>query len=98
MTLGITGRSGCGKSTVTAVFAARGIPLADADRLSREILLPGSPLLPQLAERFGYIVLILKLIGVNLVLVLLTVIEHKSRNFTWRNKIIRIFAANIYNI
>ena len=41
MTLGITGRSGCGKSTVTAVFAARGIPLADADQLSREILLPG---------------------------------------------------------
>ena len=53
MTLGITGRSGCGKSTVTAVFAARGIPLADADQLSREILLPGSPLLPRLAERFG---------------------------------------------
>ena len=50
MTLGITGRSGCGKSTVTAVFAARGIPLADADQLSREILLPGSPLLPQLAD------------------------------------------------
>ena len=53
MTLGITGRSGCGKSTVTAVFAARDIPLADADQLSREILLPGSPLLPQMAERFG---------------------------------------------
>ena len=49
MTLGITGRSGCGKSTVTAVFAARDIPLADADQLSREIQLPGSPLLPQLA-------------------------------------------------
>ena len=41
ITLGITGRSGCGKSTVTAVFAAHGVPLADADRLSREILLPG---------------------------------------------------------
>ena len=53
MTLGITGRSGCGKSTVTAVFAARGIPLAASDQLSRGILLPGSPLLPQLAERFG---------------------------------------------
>ena len=53
MTLGITGRSGCGKSTVTAVFAARGVPLADADQLSREILLPDSPLLPKLAERFG---------------------------------------------
>ena len=51
--LGITGRSGCGKSTVTAVFAAHGVPLADADRISREILLPGSPLLPKLAEAFG---------------------------------------------
>ena len=51
MTLGITGRSGCGKSTITAVFAARNIPLADADQLSREILLPGSSLLPQLAEQ-----------------------------------------------
>ena len=53
ITLGITGRSGCGKSTVTSTFAARGIPLADADQISREILLPGSPLLPKLAERFG---------------------------------------------
>ena len=40
--LGITGRSGCGKSTVTAVFSAHGVPLADADQISREILLPGS--------------------------------------------------------
>ena len=47
--LGITGRSGCGKSTVTAVFSAHGVPLADADQISREILLPGSPLLPKLA-------------------------------------------------
>lgn len=53
ITLGITGRSGCGKSTVTSVFSAHGVPLADADQLSREILLPGSPLLPRLAERFG---------------------------------------------
>ena len=53
ITLGITGRSGCGKSTVTAEFAAHGVPLADADQISREILLPGSPLLPQLAQRFG---------------------------------------------
>ena len=53
ITLGITGRSGCGKSTVTAVFAGHGVPLADADQISREILLSGSPLLPALAERFG---------------------------------------------
>ena len=58
ITLGITGRSGCGKSTVTAVFAAHGVPLADADQISREILLPGSPLLPALAERFGGDILI----------------------------------------
>ena len=48
ITLGITGRSGCGKSTVTSIFAAHGVPLADADQMSREILLPGSPLLPRL--------------------------------------------------
>lgn len=53
ITLGITGRSGCGKSTVTAVFAAKGVPVADADAISREILAPGSPLLQKLAARFG---------------------------------------------
>lgn len=53
ITLGITGRSGCGKSTVTSFFSSKGVPLVDADQCSREMLLPGSPLLPQLAERFG---------------------------------------------
>lgn len=53
ITLGITGRSGCGKSTVTAIFSSKGVPLVDADQCSREMLLPGSPLLPQLAARFG---------------------------------------------
>ena len=53
ITLGITGRSGCGKSTVTACFREKGIPITDADQLSREILLPGSPVLNRLAERFG---------------------------------------------
>ena len=38
---------------MTAVFAAHGVPLVDADQISREILLPGSPLLPVLAQRFG---------------------------------------------
>ena len=53
ITLGITGRSGCGKSTVTSIFSSKGVPLVDADQCSREMLLPGSPLLPQLAARFG---------------------------------------------
>ena len=38
ITLGITGRSGCGKSTVTAVFAAHGVPLVDADQIFCPVL------------------------------------------------------------
>ena len=54
MTLaGITGRSGCGKSTVTAWFRHQGIPTLDADRVAREVLLPGSACLAALASRFG---------------------------------------------
>ncbi|OUP28225.1 dephospho-CoA kinase [Faecalibacterium sp. An192] len=53
MTVAITGRSGCGKSTVTECFVSRGIPTVDADQLSRQILQPGSPVLEKLAERFG---------------------------------------------
>ncbi len=53
ITVGITGRSGCGKSTVTALFREKGVPCVDADQISREILLPGSPVLPVLAKRFG---------------------------------------------
>lgn len=53
ITLGITGRSGCGKSTVTELFLARGIPGVDGDQVSREILQPGSPCLERLARRFG---------------------------------------------
>ena len=53
MTVGITGRSGCGKSTVTACFAAHGVPVADADQISRQVLQPGSPVLAELAARFG---------------------------------------------
>lgn len=51
--LGITGRSGCGKSTATSEFALRNVPVADGDQISREVLLPGSPCLEQLAQRFG---------------------------------------------
>lgn len=53
ITIGITGRSGCGKSTVTGIFKAHQVPFFDGDQASRELLLPGSPCLPLLAERFG---------------------------------------------
>jgi dephospho-CoA kinase len=51
--VGITGRSGCGKSTVTALFVEHGVPYVDADQISREILQPNSPILPILAQHFG---------------------------------------------
>ena len=51
--IGITGRSGCGKSTVARWLAEQGIPCIDADLIAREVLYPGSPCLDQLQQRFG---------------------------------------------
>ena len=51
--IGITGRSGCGKSSVTKFLAAQGYPCIDADRIARKVLQKGSPCLPVLQERFG---------------------------------------------
>ncbi len=51
--IGITGRSGCGKSSVTKFLAAQGYPCIDADCIAREVLQKGSPCLPVLQERFG---------------------------------------------
>ena len=52
-TIAITGRSGCGKSWVTGWLAAQGYPVADADAVARQVLMPGSPCLPLLCIRFG---------------------------------------------
>jgi len=38
--------------------------------------------------------LVISQIGLLDLLLLLTVIEHKNRSFTWQTKIIRIFAGN----
>ncbi len=51
--VGITGRSGCGKSSVTAWLAAAGYPCVDADRIARAVTEPGSACLPALQARFG---------------------------------------------
>ena len=52
-TIAVTGRSGTGKSSVTGFLKAWGYPIVDGDQLSREILLPGSPILLQLQSIFG---------------------------------------------
>jgi dephospho-CoA kinase len=40
---GLTGGIGAGKSTVAGLFAARGLPVVDADALAREVVAPGGP-------------------------------------------------------
>jgi dephospho-CoA kinase len=51
--IALTGGIASGKSTVAGLFAARGIPILDADLMAREVVAPGTPLLERLFERFG---------------------------------------------
>ena len=51
--VGITGRSGCGKSSATKFLAGQGYPCIDADLIAREVLLPGSPCIAELQRVFG---------------------------------------------
>jgi len=51
--IGLTGGIGAGKSVVSDIFASLGVPIIDADVVSREILQPGSDALAQLAEKLG---------------------------------------------
>jgi dephospho-CoA kinase len=51
--VGLTGGIASGKTTVANLFAALGVPIVDTDAIAREVVAPGSPLLPRIAERFG---------------------------------------------
>lgn len=51
--LGLTGGIGSGKSTVSALLAARGAVVIDADAITRELQAPGAPLLDEISARFG---------------------------------------------
>lgn len=51
--VGITGGIGSGKSAVTERFAALGVPVIDADVVSRELVAPGQPALDEIARHFG---------------------------------------------
>lgn len=51
--VGITGRSGSGKSTVSQYYLEKGYSVADCDEIARQITEVGSPCLKQLAKTFG---------------------------------------------
>ena len=51
--VGLTGGIGSGKTTVGRLLAERGAVIVDADQIVRDVQQPGSPVLAQLAERFG---------------------------------------------
>ncbi|NRA20846.1 MAG: dephospho-CoA kinase [Oceanospirillaceae bacterium] len=51
--LGITGGIGCGKSTVTDLFAKLGVKVVDADSVAREVVTLGSPGLNAIVAEFG---------------------------------------------
>jgi len=51
--VGLTGGIGSGKSTVSALLAARGADVIDADAIVHELQAPGQPVLAAIVERFG---------------------------------------------
>lgn len=51
--IGLTGGIGSGKSTVANLFAARGVPVIDADVIARELVEPGQPTLADIVAAFG---------------------------------------------
>ncbi|MCI3923954.1 dephospho-CoA kinase [Paenibacillus sp. TRM 82003] len=53
MNVGLTGGIACGKSTVSKMFKARGAHIVDADRIARDVVMPGQPALSLVAEAFG---------------------------------------------
>ena len=51
--IGLIGPIGCGKSTVAGFLAERGAAVIDADQLSRDVMLPGTPVTESILARFG---------------------------------------------
>lgn len=51
--LGLTGGIACGKSTVSAMLRARGLPVLDADQVARDVVAIGSEGLAEVRAAFG---------------------------------------------
>jgi len=55
--IGLTGGIASGKSTVAALFAARGATVVDTDQIAREVVLPGRPAFAALVSALGHEIL-----------------------------------------
>jgi dephospho-CoA kinase len=55
--IGLTGGIASGKSTVAALFAQLGVPVIDTDRIARQVVEAGTPILGAIVTRFGPTVL-----------------------------------------
>src|SRR5918995_4870863 len=53
LVVGLTGGIGSGKSTVSALLAAKGAVVVDADAVTRGLQQPGTPVFAAMVERFG---------------------------------------------
>lgn len=51
--VGLTGGIGCGKSTAVDAFRTLGIPIVDADQISKDMVKQGSEALKEIAKVFG---------------------------------------------
>lgn len=53
LTIGLTGKTGAGKSTVCEHLKKKGCFIIDGDKIARDILMPGKPAVKELSEAFG---------------------------------------------
>jgi dephospho-CoA kinase len=53
LTIGLTGGIGAGKSAVLALFAAKGVPIVDADVIAHAITQADQALFPMIVQHFG---------------------------------------------
>lgn len=54
--VGLTGGIGTGKSTVAQMIRTAGVPVLDADVISRELMVPGQPAYAEIAKRWPEVV------------------------------------------